>query len=74
MVGNYYDSTSLSGRSKFGPYQLLNIRLQKPLFKNSDHAMLATIDLNNIFDKRFEMPWQFQDPGFNAFASVELTF
>lgn len=74
MVGNYYDSTSLSGRRKFGPYQVLNIRAQKKLFKIADYTLNAALDLNNIFDKRYEMPWQFRDPGFNAFASLELQF
>lgn len=74
MVGNYYDSTSKSGRRKFGPYQVLNVKAQKTLFKNNEYALHAALDLNNVLDKRYEMPWQFQDPGFNAFASLELKF
>lgn len=74
MVGDYYDSTSLSNRRKFGSYQLLNIRAQKKVFKNAGYTLNATVDLNNLFDKRYEMPWQFRDPGFNAFGSLELTF
>ncbi|GAM10233.1 ferrichrome outer membrane transporter [Geobacter sp. OR-1] len=74
LVGTYFDSTSKSGRSKFGPYHVLNIRAQKILFKSADYALNAAVDLNNLFDKRYEMPWQFRDPGFNAFGSLELTF
>ncbi len=74
MVGTYFDSTSKSGRRKFGRYQVLNIRLQKTLYKHSDYSLNAALDLNNLFDKRYEMPWQFRDPGFNTFGSLELTF
>lgn len=74
MVGNYYDSTSKSGRKKFGSYQVVNVKGQKSLYKGGDYTLNATLDLNNIFDRRYEMPWQFQDPGFNAFGSLELKF
>jgi hypothetical protein len=30
------------------------------------------VDLHNLFDRKFEMPWQFQDPGFSALAGIEL--
>jgi iron complex outermembrane recepter protein len=30
--------------------------------------------LNNLTNKKYEMPWQFQDPGFNAHASIEFVF
>lgn len=74
LVGDYYDSTSKSGRKKFGTYQVINIKVQKSLLKSSDYTLNASLDLNNVFDRRYEMPWQFQDPGFNAFGSLELTF
>jgi outer membrane receptor protein involved in Fe transport len=74
MVGDYYDSTSKSGRKKFGSYAITNVKLQKAVFKSDDYSLNAALDLNNIFDRRYEMPWQFQDPGFNAFGSLELKF
>jgi outer membrane receptor protein involved in Fe transport len=74
MVGNYYDSTSKSGRKKFGDYQVVNIKLQKTLVKTADYSMNAAVDLNNITNKKYEMPWQFRDPGFNALGSLEFTF
>ncbi len=74
MVGNYYDSTSMSGRKKFGPYQVVNLKIEKSILKTADYTMTAAVDLNNLFNKKYEMPWQFQDPGFNAFGSLELKF
>jgi len=73
-VGTYYDSSSKSSRREFGPYPLLNMRAQKTLVSNDTLAIHAAIDLNNLLDKHYEMPWQFRDPGFNAFGSLELTF
>lgn len=73
VVGHYFDSTSKSNRRRFGPYPLLNVRIQKTLATNDSFMARAAIDLNNVFDKRFEMPWQFRDPGFNALGILELT-
>ena len=74
MVGVYYDSTSKSGRAEFGPYRILNLKLQKTFLKTTDYTMTAAVDLNNITNKKYDMPWQFKDPGFNAFGSLELKF
>lgn len=74
MVGTYYDSTSKTGRKEFGPYNVMNLKLQKGLVKNGDYTMSASLELNNLFNKKYEMPWQFLDPGFNFFASLQLTF
>jgi outer membrane receptor protein involved in Fe transport len=74
LVGTYYDGTSRSGRKKFGPYQVANLKLEKSLLKTADYTMTAAVDLNNIFNRKYELPWQFQDPGFNAFGCLELKF
>jgi len=73
-VGSYYDSTSLSGRRKFGPYQVLNVRIEKVLFRTDEHTTVLFADLNNLTNRKFEMPWQFRDPGFNVFGGLEFRF
>jgi len=73
-VGEYYDSTSKSGRQKFGPYEIINVNARMVLLKKTAYQANLNVDLNNITDKKFEMPWQFQDPGFNALASIEFVF
>lgn len=67
-VGNYYDSTSRSTRSEFGNYGLLNARLVGDV---TDRVTLA-LDLWNLTDNHFEMPWQFQDTGFSFMATLEV--
>lgn len=74
MVGTYYDSTSRSSRRAFGPYQELNLRLSASLLRTTNVAMNAAVDLNNLTDRRYEMPFQFREPGFNAFGNLRLTF
>lgn len=74
MVGDYYDSTSKTGRQRFGSYQVLNLRLQSRLLTRPDYSVSCSLDLNNLLDRRYEMPWQFRDPGFNAFLSLEFGF
>jgi iron complex outermembrane receptor protein len=73
-VGTYFDSTSISGRHQFGPYQTLNVRLEKTIFRADDHAVVLFTDLNNLTNRKYEMPWQFRDPGFNVFGGLDLRF
>jgi len=69
-VGTYWDSTSRSSRLHFGSYGVLNMRIQQTL----DRDIGVFVDLNNLTDRRFDMPWGFRDPGFNAFAGLDVTF
>jgi len=73
-VGRYFDSTSRSGREAFGKYGVLNARLHKELLHESDHSVSLVVDLNNLTDRQYDMPWGFRDPGFNGFAAVDFRF
>jgi iron complex outermembrane recepter protein len=68
-VGRYYDSTSRSGRTAFGNYGVVNVRLQQ----NWSPGVDLVIDLNNLGNRHYDMPWGFQDPGFNGFAGLKFT-
>jgi iron complex outermembrane recepter protein len=73
-VGTYYDSTSRSGRLTFGPYQVLNLKIEKGLLHTDTHTVLLFCDLNNITNRRYLMPWQFRDPGFNIMGGLDFRF
>jgi outer membrane receptor protein involved in Fe transport len=73
-VGVYYDSTSKSGRLKFGPYQTVNVNLRKVFIIPSNQTFNLTVDFYNLFNEKYEMPWQFQNPGFSMFAGIEARF
>ena len=73
-VGTYWDSTSRSNRLAYGNYGVLNIHLQKELRRDDTSSLDLFVDLNNLANRRYDMPWGFRDPGFNAFAGVNATF
>lgn len=74
FIGEYYDSISRKGRTRFPSYQVLNIRIQRKFIETSDRSVNGIIDLNNVTDKKYEMPWQFGNPGFNFSGSLEMNF
>jgi len=69
-VGTYWDSTSRSSRLPFGGYGVLNMRIQQAIRQDVG----VFVDLNNLTDRRFDMPWGFRDPGFNVYAGLDVTF
>lgn len=73
-IGKYYDSTDLANRRQFGKYGTLNANIQKQLLTTNSYSSNIKVELNNIFNKKYEMPWQFQDVGFNIMVRCELIF
>ena len=70
--GRYYDSSSLSGRQAFGEHAIPALRLESAIPAGSAGDVVLAVDLNNLTDNRYAMPWQFQDPGFSAYGSISL--
>lgn len=73
-VGEYYDSTSKSGRSLFGPYQVLNLKVEQTVYRTDEYSIVLFCDLNNITHRRYLMPWQFRNPGFDVLGGLHLVF
>jgi iron complex outermembrane receptor protein len=73
-VGEYFDSTSKSGRSVFGPYQVLNLNVEKTIYRTDSYSVVLFMDLNNLTDSEYLMPWQFKDPGFNMLGGLDFRF
>ena len=73
-VGPYYDSTSRSSRKAFGKYSVVNLNLQKLLRRNRNYSTNILLELNNIGDRNYKMPWDFIDPGFNGYLSIQMTY
>lgn len=68
-IGRYYESTFRSERHAFGHYGLVNLRARKNLGKDLE----LVLDLNNLTDRRYAMPWGFRDPGFHGCVSLNFT-
>ena len=71
-VGTYFDSTSLAGRQSFGGHVIPALRVESVVASRARSEVVVAVDLNNLANDRYAMPWQFRDPGFNAFASVAV--
>lgn len=69
-VGRYYDSADPGGRQAFGDHGVVNARLRHAWRPDTEF----TLDLNNLGDQRYDMPWGFRDPGFNAWLGVSHAF
>ena len=69
-VGRYYDSASRSSRRSYGDYGVLNLRLRHAWSPRTE----LVLDLNNLGNRRYHMPWDFRDPGFHGFAGLNYTF
>ena len=74
LAGEIYDSTSSASRQKFSGYELLNASLKKKLNLSQSYDAEIYIDLYNLTDNRFQMPWQYQDPGISGVAGFRITF
>lgn len=73
-VGRYYDSTDRYTRQEFGNYAVVNMRIQKELLRRQSSVLNLTLDLNNLSDQHYRMPWDFRDVGLNAFAAFDISF
>lgn len=70
----YYDSNSKSGRRLFKQGALLNAYASKCLVKQNKYGLDIFGQFYNITNNRFEMPWQFQDPGFSLMIGIKAKF
>lgn len=73
-VGEYFDSTSKSGRSAFGSYATANLKLQKNIAREKGYSVNGYLELNNITNQKVKLPWDFKDTGFNWYAAVGVVF
>jgi iron complex outermembrane recepter protein len=71
VVGTYYDSASTKGRKAFGKDPVFSLKATKT-FLAPTHAVDLSLVLNNLANHKYDLPWQFRDPGFNAMAYVDL--
>lgn len=69
-IYNHYTSGVYDGDKKGDGYSVTNAKFQKQL----KDGVKANLDLYNLGNKKFEMPWGFQDPGFSYQASLEFEF
>jgi iron complex outermembrane recepter protein len=72
--GRIYDSSSKASRMAFSSKELINVIVSKTFNLKNNINLNLFVNLYNITNNRFEMPWQFRDPGFNYTLGARLTF
>jgi outer membrane receptor protein involved in Fe transport len=72
--GAYFDSTSLSGREEIPAHVVVSLAGSYPLARHRRFEADLKAEVNNLFDERFDMPWQFRDPGRRGSVSLQLVF
>jgi outer membrane receptor protein involved in Fe transport len=70
----YYDSSDKTSRSFFKPGALLNLNVSQVLAETDNYRVEAFGNLYNVTNNKYEMPWQFQNPGFSMMAGIKATF
>lgn len=70
----FYDSSDRTGRSFFKPGALLNLNIVQVLAETDNYKVEAFGNLYNVTNNKYEMPWQFQNPGFSMMAGIKATF
>jgi outer membrane receptor protein involved in Fe transport len=70
----FYDSSDKASRSFFKPGTLLNINVSQILAKTESYNIEAFGNFYNVTNNKYEMPWQFQNPGFSMMAGIKATF
>lgn len=71
--GGYYDSSSKSGRRQFKPGTLINLYAAQNLASKEHYNLKVFLQLYNLTDNRYEMPWQFRNTGFAITTGIRLT-
>jgi len=72
--GQIYDSSSKANRSVFSSKELINLMILRTFNLNNNYNLDLFVNLYNITNNQFEMPWQFRDPGFNYTVGARFTF
>ncbi|HPS14156.1 MAG TPA: TonB-dependent receptor, partial [Prolixibacteraceae bacterium] len=61
--GKIYDSSSKASRTAFSSKELINVKVVKNFSAKNKSNFSLFADIYNLTNNRFEMPWQFRDPG-----------
>jgi len=72
--GGFYDSSDEASSSYFKPGLLLNLNISQQLAKGESYLVECFGQFYNLTNNKYEMPWQFRDPGFSFMAGIRASF
>jgi iron complex outermembrane recepter protein len=72
--GGFYDGISKTERQWYTPFFLLNTYIAQRLAKNNLYTLDCFVQLYNITNNQYNLPWQFKNPGFSGMFGMKVTF
>ncbi|QOJ30097.1 MAG: TonB-dependent receptor [Ignavibacteriales bacterium] len=70
----FYDGTSKKSRTLYKPGVMVNLHLSRLFILENFISLEPWLQLYNITNNRFEMPWQFRNTGFSLMGGVKAAF
>jgi len=70
----FFDGTSRAGRTFYKPGVVVNVYIDQRLVRSDACVVDCFVQLYNITDNTYEMPWQFANPGFSGMCGTKVTF
>ncbi len=70
----FYDSSSKSGRNYFRQGFTLNTNLSMDVYRKEQCKITCFVNLYNITNNKYEMPWQFRNTGFSLMGGIKAEF
>jgi|WetSurMetagenome_2_1015567.scaffolds.fasta_scaffold01754_8 iron complex outermembrane recepter protein len=72
--GGFYDGISKLDRIKYKPGVVLNTYISQQVVKNNSYMLDFFLQLYNITNNKYSMPWQFKNPGISWTTGLKLNF
>ncbi len=70
--GKMYDSSNKADRQEFDAHEIVSMHFSKDVQLGKNRNLSLFLNLYNITNNKYLMPWQFQDPGFSFMAGVNI--
>lgn len=67
----FYDSNSKSNRIFYKPGLLLNMMISRQLYNSRTNSLEGFIELYNLTNNKFNLPWEFKNTGFSVMAGIK---
>jgi len=72
--GKMYDSADKYVRSAFTTHEIINLHISKKMNIKWLKGFQWYLDMYNLTNNQYLLPWQFQDPGFSFMTGISLEF
>jgi iron complex outermembrane recepter protein len=72
--GKIYDSSSKKDRNPYDSKEVINLVINKAFDLNNGKCLTVFLDLYNLTNNKFKMPWQFKDTGFDITTGICFSF